>query len=145
MLVAKLLAFKPDLLGLVDEVVFDLILGLPPLHILVLTHLELVKVVLVHDASDEVAEPEHGRVLHSNRHLATLLVLEGVPHRSVDVKLVFLHLLRIVSECDELGDVLSVAIRVHLSSFVRNIDHQFFQEGPVRVDVTLDQGAILSC
>ena len=42
---------------------------------------ELLKVLLVHDSADEVPEPKHGRVLHANRHLAAVLVLEGVPHR----------------------------------------------------------------
>ena len=51
---------QSNLLCLIDEVVLDLVLRLPVLQSLHVVHFELLKIFFVHDASDEIAEPEHG-------------------------------------------------------------------------------------
>ena len=55
----------------------------------------------MHDPADEVAEPEHGRVLHPDRRLTAIHVLQGVPHGRIGVQLVLVCVHWVVRECSE--------------------------------------------
>lgn len=76
---------------MVYVIVLDFILRFPQVELFLLYFEQLLKVLFMHDASNEVAKPEHGRVLHPDRHLAVVLILQGVPHGRKLVQLVFFY------------------------------------------------------
>ena len=51
---------KLNFLGLIGKVVLYLIIRLPTVQLISVDMFELVKVVFMHDASNEVAKPKHG-------------------------------------------------------------------------------------
>ena len=85
-----------DLLCLVNVIVLDFVLRLPGVKPVFLYLQQLLKVIFVHDASNEVAKPEHGRVLDADRHLTVVHMLQSVPHWCEFIELIFTNPDRVV-------------------------------------------------
>ena len=85
-----------DLLCLVNVIVLDFVLRLPGVKPVFLYLQQLLKVIFVHDASNEVAKPEHCRVLDADRHLTVVHMLQSVPHWCEFIELIFTNPDRVV-------------------------------------------------